>query len=135
MFEATSDVSELSAEQIVSRDAKQYQVSSGNTICIAQIEVVGDALLDRKDELLEAMRKARESRDLELYALMVTDVLTKGTELLVAGDTATVARSFGIEAARQPDRASRGDEPQEGGRPEAARRAVGPTARSRRWWR
>jgi manganese-dependent inorganic pyrophosphatase len=98
MFEATSDVSELSAEQIVSRDAKQYQVSSGNTICIAQIEVVGDALLDRKDELLEAMRKARESRDLELYALMVTDVLTKGTELLVAGDTATVARSFGVEA-------------------------------------
>src|SRR5205807_3478387 len=58
MFEATSDVSELTAEQIVSRDAKQYQVSSGNTICIAQIEVVGDALLDRKDELLEAMRKA-----------------------------------------------------------------------------
>ena len=97
MFEATSDVSELSADQIVSRDAKQYQVSSGNTICIAQIEVVGDALLERKDELLEAMHKARESRDLELYALMVTDVLTKGTELLVVGDTATVARSFGVE--------------------------------------
>ena len=97
MFEATSDVSELSADQIVSRDAKQYQVSSGNTICIAQIEVVGNALLDRKEELLEAMRKARESRDLELYALMVTDVLTKGTELLVVGDTATVARSFGVE--------------------------------------
>ena len=97
MFEATSDVSELSADQIVSRDAKQYQVSSGNTICIAQIEVVGGALLDRKDELLEAMRKARESRDLQLYALMVTDVLTKGTELLVAGDAATVARSFGVQ--------------------------------------
>ena len=97
MFEATSDVSELSAEQIVSRDAKQYQVSSGNTICIAQIEVVGDALLERKDELLEAMRKTRENRDLQLYALMVTDVLTKGTELLVAGDTTTVARSFGVE--------------------------------------
>jgi manganese-dependent inorganic pyrophosphatase len=98
MFEATSDVSELSADQIVSRDAKQYQVSSGNTICIAQIEVVGDALLERKDELLEAMRKARESRDLEVYALMVTDVLTKGTELLVVGDTASVARSFGVDA-------------------------------------
>jgi manganese-dependent inorganic pyrophosphatase len=97
MFEATSDVSELSAEQIVSRDAKQYQVSSGHTICIAQVEVVGGALLDRKAELLEAMHKSRESRDLQLYALMVTDVLTKGTELLVAGDTATVARSFGVQ--------------------------------------
>jgi manganese-dependent inorganic pyrophosphatase len=97
MFEATSDVSELSAEQIVSRDAKQYQVSSGQTICIAQVEVVGDALLERKAELLEAMRRARESRDLQLYALMVTDVLTKGTELLVAGDAVGVARSFGVE--------------------------------------
>jgi manganese-dependent inorganic pyrophosphatase len=97
MFEATSDVSELTAEQIVGRDAKQYQVSSGHTICIAQVEVVGGALLERKAELLEAMRRARESRDLQLYALMVTDVLTKGTELLVAGDAVAVARSFGVD--------------------------------------
>jgi manganese-dependent inorganic pyrophosphatase len=98
MFEATSDVSEVSADEIVSRDAKQYHASSGHPICIAQIEVVGKALLDRKDELLDAMRKARENRGLQLYALMVTDVLTKGTDLLVAGDTAGVARAFGLHA-------------------------------------
>ena len=102
MFEATSDVSEVSAEDIISRDAKQYHASSGHQICIAQIEVVGKALLDRSEELVEAMRKARESRDLQLYALMVTDVLTKGTDLLVAGDVAGVARAFGLRAARQP---------------------------------
>ena len=28
---------------------------------------------------------------------MVTDVLEKGTEMLVAGDVAAVARSFGVE--------------------------------------
>jgi manganese-dependent inorganic pyrophosphatase len=98
MFEATSDVSEVSAEDIISRDAKQYHASSGHQICIAQIEVVGKALMDRKDELLAAMRKARESRELELYALMVTDVLTKGTDLLVAGDVSGVARTFGTQA-------------------------------------
>jgi manganese-dependent inorganic pyrophosphatase len=98
MFEATSDVSEVTAEEIISRDAKQYHASSGHQICIAQIEVVGKALLDRSDELLAAMRKARESRDLQLYALMVTDVLTKGTDLLVAGDVNGVARAFGIPA-------------------------------------
>ncbi len=98
MFEATSDVSEVSAEEIISRDAKQYHTSSGHQICIAQIEVVGKALMDRKDELLAAMRKARESRELGLYALMVTDVLTKGTDLLVAGDVTGVARAFGAQA-------------------------------------
>jgi manganese-dependent inorganic pyrophosphatase len=98
MFEATADVSEVSAEEIVSRDAKQYQVRSGQSICIAQIEVVGNALLDRKDELLQAMGRRRENRGLHLYALMVTDVLAKGTALLVAGDTASVARALGAQA-------------------------------------
>jgi manganese-dependent inorganic pyrophosphatase len=98
MFEATSDVSEVSADEIISRDAKQYHASSGHQICIAQIEVVGKALMDRKDELLAAMRKARESRELGLYALMVTDVLTKGTDLLVAGDVTGVARAFSTQA-------------------------------------
>ena len=98
MFEATADVSEVSAEEIIARDAKRYQLQGGQTICIAQVEVVGEGLLERKDELLEAMRRARENRGLQLYALMVTDVLTKGTDLLVAGDTAGVARSFGADA-------------------------------------
>jgi manganese-dependent inorganic pyrophosphatase len=98
MFEATSDVSDLTAEQIVTRDAKHYQVRGGNEICIAQVEVVGDALLDRKEELLDALRAQRDRRELALYALMVTDVLDKGTDMLVAGDVAAVARSFGIEA-------------------------------------
>jgi manganese-dependent inorganic pyrophosphatase len=97
MFEATSDVSGLSAEEIVTRDAKRYQVRGGQEICIAQVEVVGDALMERTDELLEALRREREDRELALYALMVTDVMDKGTEMLVAGDVAAVARSFGVE--------------------------------------
>jgi manganese-dependent inorganic pyrophosphatase len=97
MFEATADVSAVSAKEIISRDAKQYQVAGGQTICIAQIEVVGRSLLERKEELLDALRAAREAQRLYLYALMVTDVLSKGTELLVAGDIAPIARAFGAE--------------------------------------
>jgi manganese-dependent inorganic pyrophosphatase len=97
MFEATSDVSDLSAEEIVTRDAKRYQVRGGQEICIAQVEVVGDALRERTDELLDALRREREDRELALYALMVTDVVDKGTEMLVAGDVGAVARSFGVE--------------------------------------
>jgi manganese-dependent inorganic pyrophosphatase len=98
MFEATADVSQVSAEQIVTRDAKRYQVPGDQEICIAQIEVVGKALLERKDELLSAMRHERDGKGFQLYALMVTDVLSKGTDMLVAGDTEAVARSFGTSA-------------------------------------
>jgi manganese-dependent inorganic pyrophosphatase len=94
MFEATADVSEVGAEEIISRDAKRYELRNGQTISIAQIEVVGKGLLEREPELLEAMKRVREDKDLALYALMVTDVLSKGTDLLVAGDTQAVARAF-----------------------------------------
>jgi manganese-dependent inorganic pyrophosphatase len=98
MFEATADVSEVSADEIVSRDAKRYELRNGQTISIAQIEVVGKGLLDREQELLEAMKRERDNKDLAMYALMVTDVLSKGTDLLVAGDTQAVARAFGKPA-------------------------------------
>ena len=98
MFERTSDVSNVSADDIITRDAKRYLIGGGHTICIAQVEVVGKALLDRKPELLEALRRVREREGLYLYALMITDVLSKGTVLLVAGDADAVARVLAGEA-------------------------------------
>ena len=41
------------------------------------------------------MEAARERGGHHFYALMVTDILSKGTELLVAGDRAAVERAFG----------------------------------------
>ncbi len=97
MFESTSDFSAVSADKIVARDAKDYQAGVGVGICIAQIEVVGRSLLERHDELIAAMKLQRTQRGLSLYALMVTDVLTKSTVLLISGDSAMVARAFGVE--------------------------------------
>jgi manganese-dependent inorganic pyrophosphatase len=98
MFEATSDVSELPAEEIITRDAKEYQAAGGQTICIAQIETVGKSLLERTDELLSAMRTARERNGYPFYALMVTDILSQGTDLLVDGDKGAVERGLGRPA-------------------------------------
>jgi manganese-dependent inorganic pyrophosphatase len=98
MFESTSDVSHVPAKEIVGRDAKLYEVASGQTISIAQVETVGESLLERKDELLEALRAHRERNGHLLSALMVTDILAKGSELLVAGDLTPVERAFDAEA-------------------------------------
>jgi manganese-dependent inorganic pyrophosphatase len=94
MFEETSDVSEIPADKIVARDAKRYDVGAGETICIAQIETVGKGVLARKDELLEEMERIRRGEGHRLFALMVTDIMAKGTTLLVAGDKATVQRAL-----------------------------------------
>jgi len=98
MFEASSDASRLDAAEIVGRDAKQYTSAAGHAIGIAQFETVGSGLLERKDELLEALEQERETHGYAVCALMVTDILSRGTELLVAGDTAPVERAFGVRA-------------------------------------
>jgi manganese-dependent inorganic pyrophosphatase len=95
MFEETSDVSRLPAEEIISRDAKEYEAAGGRTISIAQVETVGISLLERKDELLAALNTRREAKGYSVFALMVTDILTKGTELLAVGDRAPLERAFG----------------------------------------
>jgi manganese-dependent inorganic pyrophosphatase len=99
MFERTADVSQVPASEILARDTKEYEVGAGQTISIAQVETVGDSLLERKRELLEALHSLRERQGHVLSALMVTDILAKGTELLVAGDKATIEQAFG----RAPD--------------------------------
>ena len=98
MFEASSDASELGAAEIVARDAKEYTTAAGHTIAIAQFETVGTGLLERKDELLGALEAERAKRGYALYALMITDIVSRGTELLVAGDSAPVERAFGVRA-------------------------------------
>ncbi len=95
MFEETSDVSQLAADQIVSRDSKEYVVAGGQTVLIAQIETVGKGLLERHEELVMAMEGSRSSGGHLLFALMVTDILSKGTDLMVAGDRGLVERAFG----------------------------------------
>ncbi len=102
MFEKTSDVSQLSPEQIITRDLKEYDAGGGRTMSIAQIETVGSALAQREDELLEALRWQREKRDYALSALMVTDILAEATDLLSAGDTGVVARAFDVPASEGP---------------------------------
>ena len=94
MFESTSDVSDLPAEDIISRDAKEYQLGGGQTICIAQVETIGKSLLERKDELLAAMRTEQDRQGYPFFTLMVTDILSKGTDLLVSGDKAMVERAL-----------------------------------------
>ncbi len=95
MFAATADLSGVSAEEVVTRDAKHYEVEDGQTLCIAQIETVGTQVLERRDELKAAMDALRERRDYVCFALMITDIATQGTTLLISGEEARVERALG----------------------------------------
>lgn len=98
MFESTSDLEGVDADAIVSRDLKEYEVGGGHTIGIAQVETVGQGLDGRKAELMDAMERVRERNGYPLYALMVTDILAKDTDLYVSGDPSSLEHAFGEAA-------------------------------------
>ena len=60
---------------------------------------MGEGLLERRDELMEALKTDRDKGGHVLSALMVTDIVAGGTELLVAGDAAPLERAFGEDLA------------------------------------
>jgi manganese-dependent inorganic pyrophosphatase len=95
MFERTSDLTRVAAEDIVARDAKEYDAGGDRTLRIAQVETVGQTLDERRHELLSALDAIREREGHVLVALMVTDIMSKGTQLYTSGDGAVVERAFG----------------------------------------
>jgi manganese-dependent inorganic pyrophosphatase len=98
MFERTSDVTRVHAEEIVARDAKDYDAGSGQTLRIAQVETVGQTLRERGGELLQALDAVREREGHAVVALMVTDIMSKGTQLYASGDRVSLERVFGRQS-------------------------------------
>ena len=94
MFERTSDLEQVPAEEIVGRDAKDYDAGA-HTLRIAQVETVGQDLSERRDELIHALDEVREKEGYALAALMVTDIMGKGSKLYVSGERPAVERAFG----------------------------------------
>jgi manganese-dependent inorganic pyrophosphatase len=94
MFACSSDLSLVAANEIVSRDAKDYDTSDGQTVRIAQVETVGQALTGRRDEIMSALEAVHQREGYLVVALMVTDIVGKGTQLYATGDRGVLKRAF-----------------------------------------
>jgi manganese-dependent inorganic pyrophosphatase len=94
MYNAKFDIANLAPEALATSDLKTF-VFGTHDVGIAQVEV-GDkeAVLEHKEELLEAMKTVCEKQGFDLMLLMVTDLFREGTELLTVGNTRAVERAF-----------------------------------------
>lgn len=85
----------LCADKILYSDFKTFE-AGGKKFGVGQIEVCGlQEANARQQEILEAMRAARQKENLNLVALMVTDIIKEGSKLLAVGETAYVEKAFG----------------------------------------
>lgn len=99
MLRAASHVEDMPAHQLIRYNLKEYVIAGGRS-AIAQCEVVDiKPLLDRRDEILGEMTRLCEERRLSVMVMMFTEVLRRGTHLLLVGpERALVASAFGQRA-------------------------------------
>jgi manganese-dependent inorganic pyrophosphatase len=80
------------APQAITTDCKEYKQGNAS-FSVAQIEEIGfDQFWKRKDELLKALEDYRAKRAYHFSSLLVTDVTTQSSLLLVVGDEKFVRR-------------------------------------------
>lgn len=92
LFTSGSLLTLHSAPKAITTDCKEY-AEGGVRFSVAQIEEIGfDQFWKRKAELLEALEKYRERRKYSFSVLLVTDVTTQNSLLVVAGDDEFVAQ-------------------------------------------
>lgn len=86
-FEIGSALRTCTAEEVVREDCKEF-VEHGIRFSISQIEEIGfDLFWDRKDDLRTALEAMAESCKLEFSALLVTDVVSNGSLLLLSHES------------------------------------------------
>jgi manganese-dependent inorganic pyrophosphatase len=92
LFASGSLLTLKSAPQAIATDCKEY-AEQGAKFSVAQIEEIGFVQFwKRKDELLAALETYRNKRNYLFSALLVTDVTTQCSLLLVVGDEKFINR-------------------------------------------
>lgn len=86
MLKAGTDLSDLSAEELISIDSKEYAMN-GITTEVAQINTVDiPEMLKRKDEIQTAMKNRIETKSLSLFLVAITDILEGNSQIIALGD-------------------------------------------------
>jgi manganese-dependent inorganic pyrophosphatase len=81
-----SDVSGMTAKDIIMRDFKDYNMS-GKKVGVGQIELIDLAMVEgRLEEIYNELNKIKSEGAYHTVVLMLTDIMKEGTELMVITD-------------------------------------------------
>lgn len=98
MLKAGADISDLSNDDIVRTDMKEFS-EAGQTISIGQISVMDTTdILTKQGELVAALESLRASNNYAASYIMITNILDESTTLLYSGNVdEVVIKAFGKE--------------------------------------
>ncbi|MDQ0481860.1 manganese-dependent inorganic pyrophosphatase [Guptibacillus hwajinpoensis] len=98
MLKAGADMSSKTPAELISLDAKEFGMGDAK-VEVAQVNVVDTLdVLARKDAVEEEMRQVIEVKELDLFLLVVTDILTNNSTVLALGKHVNrVEKAFNVE--------------------------------------
>ena len=90
MFKVKSEVEGTPIRELVMRDYKNFDMH-GQKVGVGQLEVVDGSVFDKiKDELMEDIKKVKDEQNLHTVALLLTDIMKEGSEILVSSDDTSI---------------------------------------------
>lgn len=95
MFKVKSEVEGTPIRDLVMRDYKNFDMH-GSKVGVGQLEVVDGSVFDKiKDDLMEDIKKVKDEQNLHTVALLLTDIMKEGSEVLVvSNDTSIFEKAF-----------------------------------------
>ncbi|WP_099157543.1 manganese-dependent inorganic pyrophosphatase [Virgibacillus ndiopensis] len=97
MLQAGADLSDKSMGELISMDAKEFDMA-GSKVEIAQVNAVDtNAILVHQEDLETEITKTIESKNLDLFLFVVTDIINNDSEALALGQSKkNVEKAFNV---------------------------------------
>lgn len=97
MLKAGADLSDKTVEQLISIDSKVFPMGNAK-VEVAQVNAVDtNDILSRQKEIESALEKVVEEKELDLFLLVVTDILTNDSVALAIGKASNkVEQAFNV---------------------------------------
>lgn len=98
MLKAGTDISDFSIDEILSMDAKNTSLKEVKAI-INQVNTASISdVMKLQDELEEGMKKYIEANNLDLFMLLITDIINSNSQVIALGNRADlVEKSYNVK--------------------------------------
>ena len=98
MLKAGTDLSSFTIDEILALDAKQIDFKDVKSI-VNQVNTADISdVMAMKDELEAGMNKIIENENLDLFMLLITDIVNSNSQVIALGkDASLVEKAYGVE--------------------------------------
>ena len=98
MLKAGTDLSDFSIDEILSLDAKQIDFKDVKSI-VNQVNTADiDEVMEMKEDLEAGMESIIDDEDLDLFMLLITDIVNSNSQVIVLGkESSLVEKAYDVE--------------------------------------